>query len=601
MISVSKPVTVFKFGLMAAIALLIVINSAAIVNAAPALQWEKNFGDGGADTGYAVWQTSDGGYVIAGNQPDTNSDKLLLVKTDAAGNQQWSKIFGDSGKAYSVKQTRDGGYILVGYDGDYCVLYKTDASGNEQWHRQYTANANTNGWSVQETDDGGFIVAGDTYLISTGSAATSSPNWDVWILRTDSSGTESWTRTWGGSEDARLRSVDCTTDGGFIFGGTRSNVNDGDAAFSNKPYLVKTDASGNIQWETTYERDSWDDYTGYYVQQTFDGGYMLAGDHHSKAFLLKTTSGGIQIFNQDYSDLDTNAAYSAQQAWDGGYVLAGYTQQTTENQDASVLIIRTNGLGIETWKATVPAASAGKDDHAYGIIQNGDGYYLITGDTLTYTTTDSDRPDVYFFKLDKDMTPSPDSEVVSSNIPAVWDAGKAYSVTVTFKNHGTKPWTYQDNITMGYGGDAALFGVTNQSIRIGKVVRPNHEYSFTFTMTAPAMNGTYNPQIQMVWEGRQLFGAIDNKTVRVVNGTPNPNEPATAGTTVPAATAVPSSTVTSTPAATQAPTNAPAATEAPVSTPEKSGGLPCLSSVILPLLVVGTVTVGVYTRRNKGN
>jgi len=609
MFTVNKPVKLIRYGVMFMAISLMVLCMASTSNAAvPSVLWEKNFGGDNSDIGHAVWQTSDGGYVLAGNLPDGDNDKLFLQKTDASGNQLWVKTYGEAGKAYTVRQTRDGGYIMSGFDGDYCVLYKTDASGNEQWHKQYVANANTDGWSVQETEDGGFIVAGDTYLITGESTVTSGPNWDVWILRTDANGNELWTKTWGAGEESRLYSVDLTNDGGYIFGGTRSNVNDGDAYYSSKPYLVKTDASGNIQWEKTYNRDSWDNYEGTYVQQTSDGGYMLAGYHGGNIYLLKADASGNKAWDHDYRDSIDNNLYSAQQAWDGGYVLAGWTQATPDGGDKDAFIVRTDASGNELWKKRIGGTGQYKDDDARSIIQNGDGYYLATGETLTYTTGQPDRYDVYFFKLDKDMTPVPNAQVVSDNIPTVWDANKAYTVQVTFKNTGTKPWTFQDNTTMGYSHDASRFGVTNQTIRIGKVVRPNQEYKFEFVMTAPAMNGTYNPRIQMVWEGHQMFGAVDNKTIKVVNGTPNPNEPVTTATTVAAATPTSAATVapttgavTSTPTVTQAPTTVPVATAAATATPKGSSGLPCLPSIILPLLIVGMVSAGIYKHRNKGN
>ncbi len=94
-------------------------------------------------------------------------------------------------------------------------------------------------------------------------------------------------------------------------------------------------------------------------------------------------------------------------------------------------------------------------------------------------------------------------------------------VSITFLNNGTMPWTFQDHTTFGYQGDAAKFGVTgpNQTIPIGTVIRPGQSETYSFTMTAPAENGTYNPWFQMVWEGHQMFGQVDNKTILVVNGT----------------------------------------------------------------------------------
>jgi hypothetical protein len=566
------------YSLMIILALcVIVICSSPASAAAPSTVWEKNYGGDKSDIGYAVWQTSDGGYIIAGRTPNSDFDKLALIKTDANGNKLWSQAYGETGRAYAVRQTSDGGYVFTGYDSDFCVLYKTDASGNEQWHQQFPEGANTNGWSVQQTDDGGYIVAGDVYN-------TGTTDWDPWILRTDASGNKLWIKTWGGNEQSNLYSVDLTNDGGYIFGGIRSTVNE-DEMFNPKPYLVRTDASGNILWETTYNRNTWDNYVGQAaVQQTFDGGFALTTNNGSNFYLMKTDASGNKLWDHDYTEMITNVPYSVQQAWDGGFVIAGFTQESTGNDDMDVLVVRTDASGNQLWTKKIGGKGAYKDDIGQSIIQNGDGYYLVTGSTLTYTTGSPDMTDVFFVKLDKDMTPVPNAQVVSDSIPTRWNAGEAYNVQVTFKNTGTKPWTFQDNISMGYSGDAKTFGVTNQTIRIGKVVRPNQEYTFSFVMYGPTQNGTYNPRIQMAWEGRQMFGAVDNKTITVVNGTP------AAATQV--TSAQPTGTPTSPATVTEAPTTVP-----PTSTPGKTGGL--CGAMILPLLLVGVVSAGFSLRRKK--
>ena len=114
--------------------------------------WRKTFGDG---WGYSVQQTVDGGFVVTGN--DGNSD-LLLLKTDGQGIEQWRQTFGD-GYGNSVQQTVDGGFIVTGEkdNGSNVSLLKTDGQGNEEWRKTLK-----DGWfgSVQQTVDGGFIVTG---------------------------------------------------------------------------------------------------------------------------------------------------------------------------------------------------------------------------------------------------------------------------------------------------------------------------------------------------------------------------------------------------------------------------------------------------------
>ena len=122
-------------------------------------EWEKNY-DGGSH-GYSVQQTSDGGYITTGES--------YLIKTDSEGNQEWKKDFDDGwGGGSSVKQTIDGGYIYTGnLKGN--VLIKTDSQGNQEWKKNYGGGLNGRGWSVQQTTDGGYVVTGDKFLIKTDS------------------------------------------------------------------------------------------------------------------------------------------------------------------------------------------------------------------------------------------------------------------------------------------------------------------------------------------------------------------------------------------------------------------------------------------------
>jgi hypothetical protein len=214
-----------------------------------------------------------------------------------------------------------------------------------------------------------------------------------------------------------------------------------------------------------------------------------------------------------------------------------------------------------------------------------------------WSSTDGKNGIGVLINLSSDMVPVPNAQFVSDTIPSVMDAGNSYNVSVTFLNSGTKPWTVQDNTTMGtvLGSDAAKFGATtNQTVQIGTIVRPGQSYTFSFTLTAPAMNGTYHPKVQMVWENHQMFGAVDDHAVKVINGTPNPNgdsstatPAATAGSTaIASANQGSSSTSTPTAQATAAATN--------------KSGLPCLSAVALPLLIVGTVIIGKRKQKNKG-
>jgi hypothetical protein len=139
---------------------------------APVIIWEKTFGGTLLDMAYSVQQTADGGYIVAGvtNSYSAGENDFYLVKTDTEGNEQWSKTFGgsDNDSARSVQQTADGGYIVAGVINSYSVgsgdayLIKTDAKGNEQWSQTFSKPYYDEWRAVQQTADGGYIVVGVT-------------------------------------------------------------------------------------------------------------------------------------------------------------------------------------------------------------------------------------------------------------------------------------------------------------------------------------------------------------------------------------------------------------------------------------------------------
>jgi hypothetical protein len=228
------------------------------------VSWAKDFRPAyWQDIGHSVQQTSDGGYIIAAEVGNPNYRQIqgLLIKTDANGNELWRHdcahlAFGFS-VAYSVQQTSDGGFIIAGYwiekltlstYSDHVFLEKTDISGNTLWAEQL--DSNSWGFSIQQTRDGGYIVAGER-------------NDGTLLKKIDASGNVSWTKTFGAPYESGS-SVQQTNDKGYIIVGSS---------------LIKTDEAGNAIWTKPYSGSS--------VQQTKDGGYVVVGSS-----LIKTDENG---------------------------------------------------------------------------------------------------------------------------------------------------------------------------------------------------------------------------------------------------------------------------------------------------------------------
>jgi hypothetical protein len=313
-------------------------------DAAGHVTWGRNFGGAGTAWGHSVQQTRDGGYIVAGTTWPFGGSfyDVWLLKTDASGDTIWTRTFGGANydEGYSVQQTRDGGYIITGVidspgEGRFDVLLvKTDGTGNEVWSRTFGGAQNDYGHSVQQTRDGGYIVAGGTGSYGAGSA-------DVWLIKTDANGDTVWTRTYGGVEHEDGRSVQQTQDGGYIIAGQTCSYGAGDGDL----WLVKTDAKGDTVWTGTFGGTKLD--WGSSAQQTQEGGYIVAGTTGSygagdDVWLVKTDANGGMVWSRTFGGANLDWGNSVQQTQDGGYITVGYSGAGAYD----VLLIKTDAEGM---------------------------------------------------------------------------------------------------------------------------------------------------------------------------------------------------------------------------------------------------------------
>ncbi|HOZ81730.1 MAG TPA: T9SS type A sorting domain-containing protein [Bacteroidia bacterium] len=330
------------------------------------IQWQNTIGGDDADWLQSVQQTTDNGYILGGwSKSNISADKtensqgasdFWVVKLDSIGNIQWQNtIGGDStDNLYSLQQTTDGGYILGGFSissisgdkteysiggSDYWVV-KLDASGNIQWQNTIGGYENDNLYSLQQTTDGGYILGGRSMSNATGDKTENSQGLDdYWVVKIDATGNIQWQNTIGGNSWDELESIEQTSDGGYILGGSSDSDNSGDKTENSQGdfdyWVVKLDATGNLQWQNTIGGDNWDKLKS--IQQTTDGSYIFGGYSSSNIsgdktensqgnydyWVINIDSIGNILWQNTIGGLYAEALSSIKQTIDGGYIIGG--------------------------------------------------------------------------------------------------------------------------------------------------------------------------------------------------------------------------------------------------------------------------------------
>jgi hypothetical protein len=319
------------------------------------MQWQKALGGSNADEANSIQQTSDGGYIVAGttssmddditNKKEENGIDDWVIKLDASGSIQWQKVLGGDSydEAKSVQQTIDGGYIVAGssrsnfrketrglLDGanDESWLIKLDQNGSMQWQKVFGGEGYDNPESIQQTKDKGYIIVGE----SNKSIITSASDYNFYVVKLNESGIIQWQKSLGGTNDDGAYSVQQTKDDGYIIAGTTQSI-DGDV--TNIPggsqdfWIVKLSVTGDILWQKAFGETAKD--TAYSIQQTKDGGYIMAGSSGVKDIdgtVIKLNEKGDVEWQKSLGGTEYDEFKCILQTKDNGYILAGFSYST---------------------------------------------------------------------------------------------------------------------------------------------------------------------------------------------------------------------------------------------------------------------------------
>ncbi len=375
----------------------------------------KRYGGSGSELIRSVVQVSDGGYVLVGPSSSSDGDvgenqggnDMLIMKLDNNGDLMWVQTFGSSyyDDATAVIEVSDGGYVVAGsagaLDGDVddhaggldVWVIKLNTEGHLEWNKTYGGTSDDFAQSIQETNEGKFIVAG--YTKSTdGDIAHNHGSEDAWLLEINELGELEWEKTFGGTSNERARSVLVTKDGGYVLGGYTASL-DGDVSNNNGGYdfwILKVASDGALLWEETYGGTG-NDYA-YATCLTVDGGYAMAGTTYSSngdvveykgglndAWIIKLNENGEMDWSQAYGGTSGDVFHAVTQAADDGFVMAGYSNSSDgdvgENNGAlDGWVLKSNSNGDLVWSQVIGGSS---DDTLFAIDACSEGGVIVGG------------------------------------------------------------------------------------------------------------------------------------------------------------------------------------------------------------------------------
>ena len=425
--------------------------------------WEKSYGGTHADYLFDAQPTADYGFILAGSslsdktgnrEEDNHGDLDYWVwKMTEKGELDWQKSYGGSGfdLLRSVKITSDGGFILAGTSSsgkdfqkkeackglsDFWII-KLDAAGGEQWQRTLGGTGQDELVCAFQTKDGGFILGGSSSSgpqlspqAKTDAKSTvkedlfskserSRGNMDYWIVKLDKSGNLEWQKTYGGEYADELRSMEQTSDHGYILAGYSNSPVSGEKTDGNQGmgdcWILKIDDKGEIQWQKTYGADGDDQL--YVIHQTSDQGYIIGGNSNSTNaltslggivsngtdfWLLRIDSEGEVIWSKTYDFGKVDILTSLVENADKTFLIGGYAKTEIKSsllnavaQKAGVgkekdgindyIALKIKDDGEEFWNKTI---GSNGEDILRKVVETRDGGYLMTGTSNSSSSKD---------------------------------------------------------------------------------------------------------------------------------------------------------------------------------------------------------------------
>ncbi len=361
------------------------------------LTWDKTFGGIEADMANSIIQTKDGGYAVAGFTWSKGAGRqdFWVIKLYEDGSKEWDRTFGGSEAdvIYSVIQTEDEGYAVAGKtksiaSGEKAWVIKLNRRGNQVWDNTFAKRTDDEIFSIIQTTDGGYAVCGYTGTKDWGEV-------DCWVMKLDKTINTVWDKIFAGIGWDETNTILQIEDGDYVVFGFVQSKNKG----REDAWIAKLDENGEIVWDKTFGGSQNDEvFSGI---KTTDGGYAVCGYTESKgaggydAWIVKLDENGDVLWDKAFGGIEADVANSIIQTRDGGYVLAGYTWSKGAGRE-DVWVIKLDENGDIVWDKTFGGSN---EDVARCIIQAEDGGYVLAGYT---ESKGAGRYDAWVMKLDEE-------------------------------------------------------------------------------------------------------------------------------------------------------------------------------------------------------
>ena len=298
--------------------------------------FNNTYNDASFDYGRYLIQTNDNGYLVVGNTSLLGDDysNVLMLKVDNMGKQIWRKDYtcSSNDRVNTAIELEDGSFVMAGFSisntnfSKDLLIMKTDSEGDIEWQTTHGDTRDEIANSIGITNDGGFIIVGEITNENTGNSS-------CYLMKASNTGEFEWEGSFGGSLNDQGFSIVSATDGGFVITGVTRSQNDS----SGDIWLFKVNNTGEMLWEKTYGGENFE--AGRSLQQTSDNGYIIIGHTESfgngnnDAYLLKTDSQGNELWSRTYGGSGTDQGRHIVETLDQGYIISGYTDSMDQQGD----------------------------------------------------------------------------------------------------------------------------------------------------------------------------------------------------------------------------------------------------------------------------